>query len=352
MSRQHGAHQRRNPLHRLGASRSGQRLHRTGLPADRVPDLLVRQVCTRTRAQPGRNRLPRHLAFHDRRRSWRTARRRLRRLAHPRRRARRTRPPRAARLPDPTAAQGLELGHRNRPPAPAAPPHRRRRPRRKPPWPGQPRPGQPDHARPDPATLARHPPTPSRSRKPHPQLLTITPKSKSRSKSQSKTAGNHRGTLPLPAPGIPLTFLPHPPSLTPPGSPWPRGTGRHPAGEEPPTSHRNRGIGKTPGQGGTARRPPNRGTGRPTAAGERLRPTPEQRPAREKGTADPAMPLSADLGSSQPKSNSPPRTPAVNASHSAGVKARTGPPLFLESRTATVPGRLRATSTHVDPLAL
>ena len=45
-------------------------------------------------------------------------------------------------------------------------------------------------------------------------------------------------------------------------------------------------------------------------------------------------------------SNSPSRTPVVNVTHSPAVKTRTSPSGFLESRTATMPGRLRETSTQ------
>src|ERR1022692_257526 len=65
-----------------------------------------------------------------------------------------------------------------------------------------------------------------------------------------------------------------------------------------------------------------------------------------------AIPLTQDGPSSpgQDRSSSPDFTPAVNVSHSAGVKVSTGPVRSLESRTATMPGRLRATSTQPPPL--
>lgn len=43
-------------------------------------------------------------------------------------------------------------------------------------------------------------------------------------------------------------------------------------------------------------------------------------------------------------------TEAVNAAHSSGEKTSAGPAGFLLSRTATTPGRLRATSTEFPPL--
>jgi hypothetical protein len=48
--------------------------------------------------------------------------------------------------------------------------------------------------------------------------------------------------------------------------------------------------------------------------------------------------------SGQAVSKSPLRARAVNASHAAGVKASLGPRGSFESRTATIPGRLLATS--------
>jgi hypothetical protein len=48
----------------------------------------------------------------------------------------------------------------------------------------------------------------------------------------------------------------------------------------------------------------------------------------------------------QATSNSPSRTPAVNAAHSAGVNVSTGPPGHLESCTAMPPSGSRAQSTH------
>src|ERR1022692_2874057 len=62
--------------------------------------------------------------------------------------------------------------------------------------------------------------------------------------------------------------------------------------------------------------------------------------------------LKGDRGSAHPvkhlqvRSNSPPLTPAANACHSVAVKVSTGPQRSLESRTATMPGRLLATSTQ------
>jgi DNA-binding transcriptional MerR regulator len=54
----------------------------------------------------------------------------------------------------------------------------------------------------------------------------------------------------------------------------------------------------------------------------------------------------------QPRSNWPARTWAVKARHSSGAKTSTGPSGSFESRTATRPGRLPATSTHAPPLVL
>src|SRR6266536_2823819 len=51
-------------------------------------------------------------------------------------------------------------------------------------------------------------------------------------------------------------------------------------------------------------------------------------------------------------SNSPSRTPPVKASHSAGVKVRTGPVRSLESRTPTPPSAAKATSTQLSPASL
>src|SRR6202035_5623363 len=65
------------------------------------------------------------------------------------------------------------------------------------------------------------------------------------------------------------------------------------------------------------------------------------------------MPLqSADPASAhaQGRSNFPAVTPAVNARHSSGAKTSFGPSGSFESRTATAPGRLRATSTQSPPL--
>ncbi len=49
------------------------------------------------------------------------------------------------------------------------------------------------------------------------------------------------------------------------------------------------------------------------------------------------------------RENPPPFTPPTNARHSPGAQTSTGPCGFLESRTATAPGRPVATSTHSPP---
>src|ERR1017187_2597585 len=59
-----------------------------------------------------------------------------------------------------------------------------------------------------------------------------------------------------------------------------------------------------------------------------------------------------DLRADQARSNSPCRTPAVNACHSSEVKTSTGPSRSFESRTATTSRRFPATSTQAPPLAL
>src|ERR1019366_1072564 len=58
----------------------------------------------------------------------------------------------------------------------------------------------------------------------------------------------------------------------------------------------------------------------------------------------------SDPSASQARSNSPVLIPAVNATHSSGVKVSLGPSGSFESRTATAPGRLRATSTQSPAL--
>src|SRR5690606_27229995 len=52
------------------------------------------------------------------------------------------------------------------------------------------------------------------------------------------------------------------------------------------------------------------------------------------------------------RSNSPSLTPPMNASHSLGVKIRTGPSWFLLSRMPTYPPERWATSTQAPLLAL
>src|SRR6266436_4023789 len=44
--------------------------------------------------------------------------------------------------------------------------------------------------------------------------------------------------------------------------------------------------------------------------------------------------------------------PLMKDCHSRAVKVSTGPSRCLESRTATIPGRFPATSTHAPPLLL
>src|ERR1022692_3038313 len=61
-------------------------------------------------------------------------------------------------------------------------------------------------------------------------------------------------------------------------------------------------------------------------------------------------PMRAGSSLVQPRSNSPSRTPAVNASHSGEVKTSFGPAVSLESRTA-IRSLVSATSTHA-PLPL
>src|ERR1039457_4682462 len=61
-------------------------------------------------------------------------------------------------------------------------------------------------------------------------------------------------------------------------------------------------------------------------------------------------PVRAGSSLVQPRSNSPARTPAVNASHSGAAKTRFGPAVPLESRTA-IRSLVSAISTHA-PLAL
>jgi len=63
--------------------------------------------------------------------------------------------------------------------------------------------------------------------------------------------------------------------------------------------------------------------------------------------------LRGDLvGGNQRGSNFPAFTAAVNARHSSGTNARFGPSGSFESRTATTPGKLHATSMHCPPLPL
>src|ERR1022692_3875393 len=69
-------------------------------------------------------------------------------------------------------------------------------------------------------------------------------------------------------------------------------------------------------------------------------------------TVSPACPILRDQGTrriGQAASKSPLRTRTVNASHAAGVKTSLGPFGSFESRTATIPGRLLATSTQFPP---
>src|ERR1039457_2263092 len=61
-------------------------------------------------------------------------------------------------------------------------------------------------------------------------------------------------------------------------------------------------------------------------------------------------PVRAGSSLVQPRSNSPARTPAVNASHSGAAKTSFGPAVSLESRTA-IRSLVSAISTHA-PLAL
>jgi hypothetical protein len=60
--------------------------------------------------------------------------------------------------------------------------------------------------------------------------------------------------------------------------------------------------------------------------------------------------LQVELMMLQSALSSPARIPAVNSLHCAEVSTRTGPLRSLESRTATIPGRLSATSTQAPPL--
>ena len=62
--------------------------------------------------------------------------------------------------------------------------------------------------------------------------------------------------------------------------------------------------------------------------------------------------LQVDLVAVQSALSSPARIPAVNCVHWAEVSTRMGPLRSLESRTATIPGRLSATSTQAPPLLL
>ena len=66
-------------------------------------------------------------------------------------------------------------------------------------------------------------------------------------------------------------------------------------------------------------------------------------------TAEPASVPPASTRATQARSNSAALIATVNARHSSDLNASTGPPGSLESRTATSPGTLSATSTRVGP---